>query len=619
MRHAMEQMTISFVPEGVEVVQKRLSRHEVPVEQTWNLEDLFPTREAWEAELTSIRAALEGVTQYKGRLGEGAKVFQACLDAEEALYERMYRAGTYASLHAAGDGADPENQALMGRVMSQFAEASAALAFIKSEILDLPEGTVERYLAEEPGLASLRGSLEFILEEKPHKLSAETEEVLAAYGEVFGAPYTIYERCKASDMAFPRFVDGEGREVENSFALYEEGFETEADVTIRRNAYASFVKGLKAYENTLAATWATEAKKNVVDARLRKYQSVTHMLLRPHKVTLEAYHNLLDIIQEELAPHMRRYANLRKRVLGLDKLLYCDIEAPLDPGFDPKTSYDEAKKLVLDSLEVLGPEYSKIMRTALNERWVDWCDNVGKGTGAFCASPYGAHSYILMTWTGDMRGAFTLAHELGHAGHFQLANRYQRMANTDVSTYFVEAPSTLNEILLGQHILEQTNDVRMRRWVIMQFLRTYHHNFVRHLLEGELQRRMYALAEQGVPITATTLSSAKGDILERFWGDTVEIEEGARLTWMRQPHYYMGLYPYTYSAGLTASTAVAQLIREEGQPAVERWLEVLKAGGTKKPVELMKMAGVDMTKPEPIRKAVSYVGSLIDELEKSFR
>ncbi|HYG57854.1 MAG TPA: oligoendopeptidase F [Symbiobacteriaceae bacterium] len=600
-------------------MHKRPTRPEVPAEQTWNLEDLFPAREAWEAELGAIREAMAGVTQYKGRLGENAQVYRACADAYEALYERLYRAGTYANLWAAADGSSPEYQAMMGRVMSLFAEFGAATAFVKSETLDLPDGTVERYLEEEPGLASLRGYLEFMLEEKPHKLSPETEEVLAAYAEVFESPYTVYERCKSSDMSFPAFVDGRGEEKELSFALYEEGLETDADVTSRRSAFAAFTKGLKAYENTLAATWATEVKKNVVTARLRKYPSATHMLLRPHRVSLEAYHNLLDIIQEELAPHMRRYANLRRRVLGLDKLLYCDIEAPLDPGYDPQTGYAEAKQLVLDALSVLGPEYAKIMRTALNERWVDWCDNVGKSTGAFCASPYGAHSYILMTWTGDMRNAFTLAHELGHAGHFELANRHQRMVNTDVSTYFVEAPSTINEILLGQHILAQTSDQRMRRWVIMQFLRTYHHNFVRHLLEGELQRRMYDLAEKDVPITAAALTTAKGEILERFWAGTVEIDEGARLTWMRQPHYYMGLYPYTYSAGLTAATAVAQLIREEGEPAVQRWLNVLKAGSTMKPVELLQMAGVDMTRPEPIRKAVSYVGSLIDELEKSFR
>jgi oligoendopeptidase F len=390
-------------------------------------------------------------------------------------------------------------------------------------------------------------------------------------------------------------------------------------VVTRRNAFAALTKGLNSFKNTLGATWATEVKKNVVTARLRHYPSATHMLLEPHQVTLEAYNNQLDIIGTELAPHMRRLVNLRKRVLGLDKVLYCDIEAPIDPTYNPSISRNEASDLVLEALSVMGPGYAKIIRTGLKERWVDWADNIGKSTGAFCASPYGAHSYILLTWTDSMRGAFTLAHELGHAGHFQLANANQRLFNTDVSTYFVEAPSTINELLLGQHILAKSTDTRMRRWVLLSFLATYHHNFVRHLLEGELQRRMYAFAEAGRPITANLLCETKGAILEQFWGDTVTVEDGARLTWMRQPHYYMGLYPYTYSAGLTAATAMAQMIREEGQPAVQRWLNVLQAGGTKTPLELLAMAGIDMSKPEPIRKAVAYVGSLVDELEASFK
>jgi oligoendopeptidase F len=599
-------------------VAKRLTRPEVPVEQTWNLADLFESDAAWEQELAAVEAGIPGVTQYKGRFGEGATVLRNCLDAYEALLIRAYLVANYAGLQAAGDGTNPAFQAAEDRVSALGANLDSAFAFIRTEILALPDSTVERYLAQEPGLAALRPYLERMLEYKPHLLAPTTEEALAALGEVHGAPGLIYSRAKLVDMQFPTFRDGDGNEVENSFAMYEEKYEDSPDATTRHNAFASFTKGLKAYQNTLAATFATEVKKHVVTARLRHYPSATHMHLHPHQVSLQAYENLLNIIQSELAPHMRRYANLRKRVLGLDQLLYCDIEAPLDPAFKPEVTYDEACNTVLEALSVMGPEYLKIIRTAMKERWVDSADNVGKATGAFCASPYSAHSYVLMTWTGNMRGAFTLAHELGHAGHFELANRHQRYLMTEPSMYFVEAPSTMNEILLGQHILAKNSDVRMRRWVIMQFLATYHHNFVRHLLEGELQRRIYALAEAGTPITADTLSNTKGEILEQFWGGTVTIDEGARLTWMRQPHYYMGLYPYTYSAGLTASTAVAQLIREEGEPAVQRWLNVLKAGGTKTPLELMQMAGVDMSKPDPIRKAVAYVGSLIDELEKSF-
>ncbi len=599
-------------------MQKRLNRAEVPAELTWNLTDLFPSTADWEKALAEVEGAIATVAAYKGRLGEGAGTLLACLDAQEALQQRFVRVMTYASLRNSEDGTNPANQGAMARVAGVSAKMSAGLSFIRSEILALPDGTIERYLETEPGLASHRNQLTDLLEAKPHTLSPEAEMALASLGEVHGAPSMIYNRAKSSDMQFDPITDAEGNTLPMSFALYEGKYEGSQDVNIRRSAFASFTKGLKNYQNTFAATFATEVKKNVVMAKLRGYESTTHMLLHPQKVTLEGYSNILDIIGTELAPHMRRYAKLRKRVLGLDKLLYCDIEAPLDPGYSPKVTYEEGSKLILEALSVLGPEYSQIMETALTQRWCDLADNVGKSTGAFCSSPYGVHPFILITWNDSMRNVFTMAHELGHAGHFALAQRNQRLVNTRPSMYFVEAPSTMNELLLGQHILANTTDARMRRWIVMSFLKTYYHNFVRHLLEGELQRRIYTLAEGGKPVTAQTLSQTKGEILEQYWQGEVEIEDGARLTWMRQPHYYMGLYPYTYAAGLTAATTVAQMIREEGQPAVNRWLEVLKAGGTMKPLELMKHAGVDMSRPDPIRKAVAYVGSLVDELESSF-
>ncbi len=342
------------------------------------------------------------------------------------------------------------------------------------------------------------------------------------------------------------------------------------------------------------------------------------MLLHPQKVTIDMYHNILDIIQKELSPHMQRLIQLKQRVLGLDKMMLCDLKAPLDPEYNPPVTFKSASKMVVDSLEILGQEYIEIMKQALENRWADYANTIGKRSGAFCSSPYGVHPYILMTWAGTMRSVFTLAHELGHAGHFALANRYQRIHNTRPSMYFVEAPSTLNEMLLGHYLLNKATEPRMRNSVIVQLLGTYYHNYVTHLLEGEMQRRVYHHAEAGKAITANVLCELKGDILSSFWGNTVDIDEGACLTWMRQPHYYMGLYPYTYAAGLTASTAVAQLIQEEGKPVADRWIEALKAGGTLSPLELMKMAGVDMTSPQPIKKAVAFVGSLVDELENSY-
>ncbi|PEJ49742.1 oligoendopeptidase F [Bacillus wiedmannii] len=601
------------------VIEKRHIRAEVPTELTWDLSDLFESDKDWETALRVLTDDIKKLDAFKGQLHTSPTTLLHCLLLEEELLMKLTKLYSYANLKESTDRTNPVIQANSSKISALWTKVHTALSFIHNEILSFDEGTIEKYLHEETKLEPFRKSLLDILQKRQHTLSPETEEALAALGEVHNSPYKIYGMTKLADMDFTSIQDEQGNELPVSFALFESKYEFSPSVDIRRKAYSSFVSTLKRYKNTVATTYATEVKKQVTLSRLRKFESVTHMLLEPQKVPLEMYNNQLDIIYKELAPHMRRFADLKKKVLGLDQMLFCDLHAPLDPEFNPTITYKEAGKLIQDSLKVLGDEYSSIIQKGFKERWVDLADNVGKSTGAFCSSPYGSHPYILITWQNTMRGCFTLAHEFGHAGHFYLANKNQRIMNVRPSMYFVEAPSTMNELLLAQHLLGTTDDKRMHRWVILQLLGTYYHNFVTHLLEGEYQRRVYTLAEEGEALTATTLTEIKTNVLSTFWGDSVEIDEGAGLTWMRQPHYYMGLYSYTYSAGLTASTAVAQMIKEEGQPAVDRWLDVLRAGGTMKPLELMKHAGVDMSKPDAIRRAVSYVGSLIDELERSYQ
>ncbi|WP_284618628.1 oligoendopeptidase F [Aquabacterium humicola] len=596
----------------------RLSRAEVPVETTWDLNDLFPDDATWAAEVQAIDDARQALTAYQGRLGQDAATLLACLNAVEAVQVRLMRVDTFAHLRNAQDGTDAQHQAAVAGVSALEARFEADTSFVESEILAFPDGLLQRFMADEPGLADFKTLLDDLLQLRPHRLHADTERALAALGQVLDAPYTVYSRSKSSDLHFAPFTDAAGTVYANSVNGFESNYESHADASVRRGAWASFSAGLKAYNHTWAATFATEVNKNVAMARLRNYRSTEEFLLQPHKIPHAVYTSILDIIQTGLAPHMQRYARLRRRVLGLDSLLYCDIKAPLDPDFNPRMSYADGCALILEALQVMGPEYCDFARKTMQQRWVDRADNIGKSSGAFCASPYGVHPYILITWSDTMRNVFTLAHELGHGGHFGLAMKHQRYTNMRCAMPFVEAPSIMNEMLLAQHILARSQETRLRRSVIMQVLGTYHHNFVTHLLEAELQRQVIALAEGGGSITAAVLNERKGRILSAFWGDTVEIDEGARMTWMRQPHYYMGLYPYTYSVGLVASTAMALRVEQEGPVAVQRWLEVLKAGGTRPPLDLMQLAGIDMRSPQPIHDAVAHVGRLIDELERSF-
>lgn len=597
----------------------RQYRKDVPVEQTWDLTDLFPDKESWEKALQSAVQEAEQITAFKGRLSESAKTLSKALKTTEAYQQKVIHVAVYANLLISADGSDPSNQSAAAKSGAALAEISSKLSFFESELLKLTSSDIEQFIKDEPELETYRKYLFDILEKKEHILSPELEEAFSALGEVLDAPHNIFSRSKQSDMQFETIVDGQENTQPMSEPLYEESYEYSEDTVLRRNAYASYVNTFEQYKNTYAATYQTEITKQVQLSKLRKYDSVTDMLLAPQQVTTEMYHNQLDVIQEKLAPHMRKYAKLLKEKLGLEELRFCDLKAPLDPSFNPSTSYEDASETILTALDVMGPEYLKGMKKALSNRWVDRAQNVGKANGAFCSSPYGAHPYILVTWADKMRNAFILAHELGHAGHFYLAGKYQSLFNTRPSTYFIEAPSTLNELLLADHLMKTNkDDPRMKRWVITQLLGTYYHNFITHLLEGAFQRKVYALAEAGTPLTADVLCREKRNVLESFWGDTVTFDEGAGLTWMRQQHYYMGLYPYTYSAGLTVSTTVAKRIREEGQPAVDDWLNVLKSGGTKKPLDLIKDAGIDMSDPENIEIAVNYVGSLIDELVESY-
>jgi oligoendopeptidase F len=384
---------------------------------------------------------------------------------------------------------------------------------------------------------------------------------------------------------------------------------------LRRNAYRSFVAGLSTGKNTIAALFATQARGRAIEAKLRGSASATEMLLARQGVPLDLHNRLHDVILNELAPAMRRLAGLRQRQLGLTEVLYCDLEAQLDSEPGPVMSFAEGRRIICNGLSVLGPEYSAIIEAAFRDRWIDWADNEGKTSDSFAGGGTVPHPYVLINWDDSLRGVNTLAHELGHAAHDYLIGTYNPRGQACYPLLLCEAASTANEVIIGTQLLRGATEVHERRCIIEQLLTSYYHNLVRHLMEGELQRRLYPLADAGQPITADLLCRTQEDILRAFWGDSLTIDEGARLTWMRQSHYYMDtLYSYTYSGGISVGTAVARAILREGAAAAERWLTALKAGATLKPIELAALAGVDLTSPAPLRETVAFVGELVDEL-----
>lgn len=593
------------------MAEELLSRKDVKKELTWDLTLIYENEAALMADAGRMeRLTADIESSYKGKLN-GAGNINKCLDEYREVIGIMTLIGNYCELATSVDYYDTHNMELSGKMNRKLSECMSRLSFIDSELAVQDNAVIEEAANASKDNA---GYLKDVLRGKPHLLNPETERVLTALSQTTGAPYEIYNTVKLADMKFPDF-EVDGKKYPLGYSLFEDDYEYDERTDVRRAAFSAFSAKLSEYENVTAAAYNATVQYEKTMADLRGYDNVFDSLLFGQKVDESMYNRQIDLIMEKLAPHMRKYAKLLGRVHGLDKVTYADLKLPIDTDYSPKLTIEESKDYVMKGLSILGEDYVKMVETAYKERWFDFAQNKGKSTGGFCASPYGKNSFILLSWNGRMSDVFTIAHELGHAGHFRACNAAQSIFDTNVSTYFVECPSTMNELLLGHYLLKTSDDKRFRRWVLANMIgNTYYHNFVTHLLEAAYQREVYRKVQAGESVQAETLSAIMKGVLEKFWGDAVELTEGAELTWMRQPHYYMGLYSYTYSAGLTIATQVCKRIEKEGQPAVDDWKKVLAAGSTKTPVELAKMAGIDISTDAPLLDTIETIGAMIDEI-----
>ncbi|MDO5096421.1 MAG: oligoendopeptidase F [Peptostreptococcaceae bacterium] len=588
-------------------------RSEIPIELTWDLSRIFKNEEEFESAWKQLRTKTdELVDKYKNKIKDSDTVL-ALLQAYAEVNVHINHIYNYASLAQSVDMTDESNRKRMNKTSVDMSEIMSKLKFVESELLELPDEIMEESIQKTD---EFKVYLKLLKEKKKHRLSAECEELLATLEPILDLPYEGYGTTKLSDITFPDFeVDGKNYPL--SYVLFENYYQHLADTKVRRAAFEAFSKKLREYIHTTANYYSAQTQMEKTMATLRKFDSVIDSLLFSQQVSRDLYNRQIDLIAKHLAPHMRRYAKLLQKVHKIDKMTFADLKISLDPEYDPSVSIEESKKYVQGALSVLGEEYANLVMRSYDERWTDYAQNIGKSTGGFCATPFKKGSYILLSWTGTLSEVFTLVHELGHAGHFGLAQQHNNIFESRCSTYFVEAPSTANEMLLSNYLIQQNDDPRFQRWVLSSMIgNTYFHNFVTHLLEAAYQREVYLAVDRGESLQANDYNRIKRQVLEDFWGDAVEIIDGAELTWMRQPHYYMGLYPYTYSAGLTISTQISQRILKEGKPAANDWIEVLKAGGSKTPLELAQMAGVDISTDKPLMDTIEYIGSIITKLEE---
>ncbi len=592
--------------------EKLLMRSEVPVNETWDLSLIFKSEEEMDASLTETLALAKHITEtYKGKLTD-AKNIADCLKEYERYQVLSDKVSSYAYLSVEVDFYDSHNQSRLSRVERLLTEADSDLSFVESEIARQEEAVLNGAADLYPGA---KVYLSDIIRRKSHMLAPEAERVLAAYSEAIdGAPYSTYNTVKLMDMVFPDF-EVDGVKYPLGYSKFEDDYEYDARTPVRRAAFKAFSDEIRKYQNVTANAYNARCQTEKITATLRGYASVFDYLLSEQKVTREMYDRQIDLITERLAPHMRKYARLIKERYHLDKMTFADLKLPLDAGYDPKVTIEKSREYIEKGLSVLGDEYTAMVKRAYEQRWVDFAGNQGKETGGFCSDVYKQNCYILLSWNGRMSDVLTLAHELGHAGQSMYCDENQNYFNTDMSTYIVEAPSTCNELIMAHYLLKTDSDPRFRRWVLSCMVgNTYYHNFVTHLLEAAYQREVYRIIDAGGSVQAEDLSRIKREVLEKFWGDEVEITEGAELTWMRQPHYYMGLYSYTYSAGLTVGTQAVKRMEQEGAPAVENWKKMLRAGGTMAPADLAKIAGIDITTDAALRDTIATIGGMIDEI-----
>lgn len=591
-------------------MEKIKKRSEVEEKLKWNINALYNTEKDYEDDLNKlVNLSKDFKKKYENNLKDEKTILEAMKVFEE-IQILVDHTINYVSLTQSVDMTDDESNRRSGKFDMIISEVFGDLSFFESELSTLDVSLLEKCRDGNP---YFRSYFEDLILEKPHILSKEVEETLSKLNLVLEAPLTGYDNTKLVDMSFEDF-EIDGKNYEMSFVKFENEYQLEPNTEVRRKAYKNFAQTLDKYKHTVATYYNTQVQKEKILSKMRGYDSIFDYLLFKQKVTREMYDRQIDLIMKHLSPVMRKYAQLIKKEHKLDKLTFADLKLPLYSDYAPTITIDEAKKYVLGALAKLGDEYLSIAEKYDEERWVDFAQNIGKSTGGFCASPYKKQPFILLSWSGLLSEVFTLVHEIGHGVHFRLSQQQNSTFSQEPSLYLVEAPSTLNEMLLTGYLIEESKDEKFKKWALSCMIEnTYYHNFVTHLLEADYQRKVYKLVDSGESVNAYILCDLMEETYRDFFGQDIDLT-GAKYTWMRQPHYYDGLYSYTYSAGLVVSTVVSQNILRGKQEYAKNWIEFLKSGGEKNPVELCKVAGVDITTDSALLETIGFISKTVDEI-----
>lgn len=594
---------------------KLATRDQIEPKYTWNLNDIYTSEQQWEADFKWLETNLANYKNYEGKLSSSAKALLECLKFDDELSIKLEKVYLYSSLAKDLDLANSKYQSMYDRTSVLYSKVGAAGSFIRPEILAIPDDKFAGFMKEESGLQLYAQVFDNLRRRKAHILPKEQEELMAMASQVMQTPENTFSMLSNADVQFPTVKDDKGNDFEISHgrfyaALYSNNRE------FRKRVYQGFHKPFITYKNTYATLFNGNLKANIFNARARKYNSAREASLDVNNVPVSVYDNLVNSINQNLQP-LHRWAEMKKKVLGVSELHLYDAYVTLFPGSDKKYTFEEGKKLVLEALKPMGEQYIKDLQFAFDNRWIDVYETKGKRSGAYSSgSTYKMHPYVLLNWTDQLNDVFTLAHELGHNMHSFYTGNKQPYPYANYSIFLAEVASTYNEALLLDYLIEKAQTKAEKLSLIEKYLMNLQTTFYRQTMFAEFEQLVHEKTEGGASLSAEDLCALYREITSKYWGPAMTVDEEEDYTWARIPHFYYNFYVFQYSTGFAASQALAAKAKKEGKPAVDTYIKkFLQAGSSKYPLEILKDAGVDMNSSEPVLATAKKMNELLDQME----
>ncbi len=590
------------------------TRDQIDSKYKWNIEAMIPDESVISGELETIKKEAEAYGEdFAGRLTESADTLLAAFQKRDDIWRRLEKIYVYARMRRDENNAETKYQAMADQCNSVIAAVSASMAFFTPELLSASEETILAYIDAAPGLEIYRFAICDTMRQKAHILTQAEENILAQMSEITDATNDIFTMLNNADIKFGTIIDEDGDETEVTHGNFIKFMESH-DRDVRKNAYNAVYDAYKELINTIASAYNYNTKTDVVSARIRKYESARAAALSGDNIPAEVYDNLVAEVHKNL-PAMHRYVELRKKLLGVDKLYMYDMYVPLIKLPETSVSFEEGLDIMRDALQPLGEEYLTKMNKGIEEGWIDVYENKGKTSGAYSFGCYDSYPYILLNYTDTLKDVFTIIHEMGHSMHSRYTRDEQPYIYGSHSIFTAEVASTVNESLLMQHLLRTEDEKEMRKYLLNMHLEEFRTTLFRQTMFAEFEDITHKAIESGETLTAEWMCQQYEDLNAQYYGSAVEKDDVIRYEWARIPHFYNAFYVYKYATGYSAATAISKKILTEGKPAAQDYIRFLKTGESDHPIELLKIAGVDMSSPLPVQQAMETFNQLLDEFE----